>query len=79
MQMAEKEGSFLEFIHIFAIANVLQRPIVIHASDADRETFGDGEGGVTACFLPTRLSSGAWHAAGLAPSTAGPVCQVDRC
>jgi len=58
VEMAEREGSFLEFIHIFAIANVLQRPIIIHASDADRETFGDGEGGVTACFLPTRCEEG---------------------
>lgn len=51
---AAKEGKYLEFIHIFAISNMLKRPIILHASAADRDFLGEGESGVAATFLPTR-------------------------
>jgi hypothetical protein len=33
----------LEFIHVFALANVLKRPVLIFASDADTSDYGQGE------------------------------------
>lgn len=38
---AAKVGKYLEFIHIFAVANMIRRPIVLHASPADREFLGE--------------------------------------
>lgn len=38
---AAKHGKYLEFIHIFAVANMIRRPIVLHASPADREFLGE--------------------------------------
>jgi hypothetical protein len=35
---AGKEGSYLTFAHVFALSNVIRRPIVMYASDEDLAT-----------------------------------------
>ncbi|ELR19052.1 OTUlike cysteine protease protein [Acanthamoeba castellanii str. Neff] len=52
---AGKSGSYLEFMHIFALSNVIARPIVIYANDGDMDKFGQGESGVAATFVPSRV------------------------
>ncbi|KAL6047584.1 Deubiquitinating protein VCIP135 [Balamuthia mandrillaris] len=54
---AARTGSYLEFMHTFALTNVLKRPILLYASDRDVETFGEGENGVAAMFLPARIGA----------------------
>lgn len=49
-------SAFLGFLHVFALANLLKRPITIYASDQDVSDFGTGE----VRFLPLgsdRMSS----------------------
>jgi len=52
---AKETGSHLEFMHIFALANVIERPILVYASDKDMAKFGYGESGVAATFVPSRV------------------------
>jgi molybdopterin converting factor small subunit len=54
LHQASEKGQHLQFIHVFAMANVLKRPIIIYGSDEDIERYGMGELGVAALFLPTR-------------------------
>lgn len=54
VRIAGKEGSHLGFAHVFALANVLRRPIVVLASQSDIVRYGQGEGGVAATCLPLR-------------------------
>jgi hypothetical protein len=51
---ASKEGEQLEFAHMFALANVIKRPIVVLASVEDELQYGQGENSATATFLPLR-------------------------
>eukprot|EP01125_Pyxidicula_operculata_P014972 TRINITY_DN5055_c0_g1_i1.p1 TRINITY_DN5055_c0_g1~~TRINITY_DN5055_c0_g1_i1.p1 ORF type:complete len:786 (-),score=180.48 TRINITY_DN5055_c0_g1_i1:68-2425(-) len=50
---------YLSFIHIFAVSNVIRRPIIVYASDEDMSNFGTHEEGCAGTFLPTR-----WGASG---------------
>ena len=43
LEQAERDIQHLQFLHVFALANVLKRPVIIYASDADEEKFGTGE------------------------------------
>jgi len=54
---AARTGAHLEFIHTLALSNVIKRPIILYASDRDTELFGQGESGVAATFVPSRVGS----------------------
>lgn len=43
LHQASEKGQHLQFIHVFAMANVLKRPIIIYGSDEDIERYGMGE------------------------------------
>jgi len=54
LEEAEREGDYLGFTHVFALSNILQRAIVVYASDDDVAQYGQQESGVAGTFLPTR-------------------------
>ncbi|KAH3762808.1 ubiquitin-conjugating enzyme E2 N [Pelomyxa schiedti] len=56
LQRASKTNEPLEFIHVQALANAIQRPIIIFRGEED-VIFGEGGGGVTATFLPLRRNA----------------------
>jgi hypothetical protein len=43
IRQAEQKGQTLSFLHVFALSNLLKRPIIVYASDEDIENFGTGE------------------------------------
>jgi len=54
-----KSGIYLNFQHIFALSNVLRRPIILYASDNDISRYGTGENGCAATFVPGRFPASA--------------------
>jgi hypothetical protein len=50
---AREKGQRLSFLHVFALSNLLKRPIIVYAGDADIEKFGSGEVRIpqTLCFV----------------------------
>eukprot|EP01130_Rhizamoeba_saxonica_P015070 TRINITY_DN6690_c0_g1_i2.p1 TRINITY_DN6690_c0_g1~~TRINITY_DN6690_c0_g1_i2.p1 ORF type:complete len:446 (-),score=84.89 TRINITY_DN6690_c0_g1_i2:57-1394(-) len=55
IENARRGGSYLGFIHIFALANITRRPIIVYASERDTAMFGMNEQGAAGTFLPTRI------------------------
>eukprot|EP00727_Mastigamoeba_balamuthi_P005546 m51a1_g1610 putative deubiquitinating protein vcip135 (561) ;mRNA; r:197952-200076 len=56
VRAAETPGQYLEFLHCFALANAIRRPILVFASDWDvARTQVLAEGGAAAVFLPVRI------------------------
>jgi hypothetical protein len=55
LEQAQREGDYLGFTHVFAIANILKRAIVVYASDNDVANYGEQESGVSGTFLPSRV------------------------
>jgi len=51
---ASSARASLGFIHIFALSNILKRPIIVYASNEDIKKWGIHEEGVAGTFLPTR-------------------------
>jgi len=43
LKQADGANQHLQFLHVFALSNVLKRPVIIYASDSDAERFGLGE------------------------------------
>jgi hypothetical protein len=56
IRQAQQQGQHLSFLHVFALSNVLKRPIIVYASDEDIEKFGTGENAVAGTFVPSRWS-----------------------
>jgi hypothetical protein len=54
LNQSKQSGLYLDFSHIFALSNVIKRPIIMYASEEDTERFGMGEVGVAATFVPSR-------------------------
>eukprot|EP01102_Stenamoeba_stenopodia_P019458 TRINITY_DN7357_c0_g1_i1.p1 TRINITY_DN7357_c0_g1~~TRINITY_DN7357_c0_g1_i1.p1 ORF type:complete len:707 (+),score=140.41 TRINITY_DN7357_c0_g1_i1:242-2362(+) len=54
---ATKSGNYLNFQHVFALSNVIRRPIILYASDNDIARYGTGENGCAATFVPGRFSA----------------------
>eukprot|EP01124_Arcella_intermedia_P000075 TRINITY_DN10040_c0_g1_i1.p1 TRINITY_DN10040_c0_g1~~TRINITY_DN10040_c0_g1_i1.p1 ORF type:complete len:669 (+),score=170.42 TRINITY_DN10040_c0_g1_i1:90-2096(+) len=51
---AKSTHAFLSFFHIFALSNILKRPIIVYASSKDETSWGIHEEGCAGTFLPTR-------------------------
>jgi hypothetical protein len=50
----ETGGVQLIGLYTISLSALLQRPIIMYASDADIIRFGTGESGVAATFVPSR-------------------------
>jgi len=57
---AKQEGAYLGAPHIFALANVIGRVIVLYASDFYMSAFGQTEDGVAGTFIPSRIPKENW-------------------
>lgn len=57
LKEAGAKNAHLGFIHIFALSNILRRPIVLYSSDEDMANWGTHEEGCCGLFLPTRFPS----------------------
>jgi hypothetical protein len=54
LQESRKSGEKLQVIHIFALCNIIRRPIILYASEIDMYQLGVHEQGVAGLILPTR-------------------------
>eukprot|EP01091_Cochliopodium_minus_P013283 TRINITY_DN4242_c0_g1_i1.p1 TRINITY_DN4242_c0_g1~~TRINITY_DN4242_c0_g1_i1.p1 ORF type:complete len:883 (+),score=245.90 TRINITY_DN4242_c0_g1_i1:161-2809(+) len=54
IKQAKGDGSYLQAIHIFALSNLIKRPIILYAPDNDIDNFGIGATGVAGTFVPIR-------------------------
>ncbi|CAD7925281.1 unnamed protein product [Amoebophrya sp. A25] len=55
VQRAQTPGAFLTTAHMVALANVLQRPVILVASRENMRRFGMGYHGIAGTFLPIRF------------------------
>eukprot|EP01121_Diplochlamys_sp_Union-15-3_P013354 TRINITY_DN4135_c1_g1_i1.p1 TRINITY_DN4135_c1_g1~~TRINITY_DN4135_c1_g1_i1.p1 ORF type:complete len:282 (+),score=46.13 TRINITY_DN4135_c1_g1_i1:34-879(+) len=61
LKQASESGQYLGPVHIFALSNVIKRPIIVYASEEDVADYGQGEGGCCGVYLPTRIGSKKAH------------------
>lgn len=54
IRQASENRRFLGLIHIFALSNILRRPILLYSNEVDMSRWGVHENGIAGLFLPTR-------------------------
>merc|ERR1712137_929313 len=54
LERCKQEDAYLSLLHVFVLANVLKRPILVYGSDDDMESYGCHVNGVAGLFVPTR-------------------------
>jgi len=54
---AKQRSAYLTTLHIVALSHVIQRPILLYASQQDIDNFGVGFFGVAGVFVPLRLEA----------------------
>jgi len=82
---ANSSHASLGFIHIFALSNILKRPIIVYASQKDMMKWGVHEEGVAGTFLPTRHGAGECNAKSIALGWSNedknhfvPICPIEE-
>jgi hypothetical protein len=83
---ANSDRAYLGFVHIFALSNILKRPIILYAGSGDMQNWGIHEEGVAGTFLPTRHGASECSAKSIALGWSNshknhyvPICPTESC